>query len=42
MGGWDKWVMGIREVTWDEHWVFYLGDGSLNFTPEIIMTLYVN
>ena len=24
MGGWAKWVMGIKEgACWDEHWVLY-------------------
>ena len=42
-GGRAKWVMGIKEGTcWDEHWVFYISDESLNSTPETIITLYVN
>ena len=42
-GGWAKWVMGIKEGTsWDEHWVLYVSDESLNSTPEIIITLYAN
>ena len=41
-GGWAKWVMGIKEGTcWDEHWVLYVTDKSLN-SLEIIITLYVN
>ena len=43
MGGWAKWVMGIKEGTcWDEHWVLHVSDESLNSIPEIIITLYVN
>ena len=43
VGGWTKWVMGIKEVTcWDEHGVLYVSDESLNSIPEIISTLYVN
>ena len=35
MGGWSKWVMGIKEGTcWDEHWVSYVSDESLNSIPE--------
>ena len=41
--GWAKWVMDIKEGTcWDEHWVLYVSDKSLNSTPETITTLYVN
>ena len=29
MGGWAKWVGGIKEDTWDEHWVSYVSDESL-------------
>ena len=39
-GGWVKQVMGIKEGTCDEHWVFYRSDESLNSTPET-NTLYV-
>ena len=43
MGGWAKWVRGIKEGTcWDEQWVLYIGDGSLESTPEIIIALYAN
>ena len=42
-GGWVKWVMGIKEGTcWQEHWVLYVSDESLNSTPETVITLYVN
>ena len=42
-GGWAKWMMGIKEgAYWDEHWVSYVSDESLNAIPEIIITLYVN
>ena len=35
LGGWTKWVMGIKQDTcWDENWVLYVSDESLNFTPE--------
>ena len=36
-------VKGIKEnICWDEHWVLYVNDESLNSTPETIITLYVN
>ena len=42
-GGMGRWMMGIKEDTcWDEHWVLYVSDESLNVIPEIIITLYVN
>ena len=41
-GGWAKWGRGIKEDTWDEHWVLYVGDESLDSTPEIIITLYAD
>ena len=35
--------MGIKEGTcWEEHWVLYVSDESLNSAPEINTTLYVN
>ena len=35
--------MGIKEGTcWDDDWVLYVSDESLNCMPEIIITLYVN
>ena len=34
-GGWARWGMGIKEGTYDEHWVMYGSDESLNSTPEI-------
>ena len=35
--------MGTKEGTcWDEHWVLYVSDESLNSTPEAIITLDVN
>ena len=38
-----KWVMDIMEGTcWDEHWVLYVSDESLNSTWETIITLYIN
>ena len=42
MGGWAKWTRGIKDTCWDEHWVSHVSDESLNSTPEIITTLYVN
>ena len=30
------------EDTWDEPWVLYIGDESLESTPEIIIALYAN
>lgn len=42
-GGRVKWAMGIKKGThYDEHWVSYVSDQSLNSTPEINTTLYVN
>lgn len=35
--------MGIKEGTyWDEHWVSYVGDESLGYTPETSSALYIN
>ena len=43
MGGPAKCAMGIKEDTcWDEHQALYVSDESLNSTPEIIITLYIN
>ena len=42
MGG-AKWVRGIKEdIFWDEHWLLYIGDESLESTPDIIVALYTN
>ena len=43
VGEWAKWVMGlIKEGTcWDKHWVLYVSDEALNFTPETNTTPYV-
>ena len=41
-GGWAKWARGIKEGTCDEHQVLYVSDESLNSTPEINTTVYVN
>ena len=42
MGGkWATWEMGIKERTYGEHWVLYVSDESINFTPETNYTLYV-
>ena len=42
MGEWAKWVRGIKEDTWDEHWLLYIGDESLESTPEVIIALLAN
>ena len=43
MGGWAKWARGIKKGNcWDEHWVLYASEESLNSIPEIIITPYVN
>ena len=35
VGGWARWVMGIKDGTCcDEPWVLYVSDESLNSTPE--------
>ena len=37
------WARGIEEGTcWDEHWVLYVGDETLDSTPKIIIALYAN
>ena len=42
-GGWANWARGIKEDTcWDKLWVLYVGDESLDSTPEIIVALYAN
>ena len=42
VGGWSKWVMGIKEITcWDEHWVLKVSDESLSSTPEANTKQYV-
>ena len=42
-GGGAKWVRGTKEDTcWDEHWVLYMGDESLESTPVITIALYAN
>ena len=41
--GWVNWLIGIKEgICCHEHWVLHVSDKSLNSTPEIIITLYVN
>ena len=43
MGDLAKWVRGIKEDTCrDEDWVLYIGDESLESTPEIVIALYGN
>ena len=34
--------MGIEEDTWDEHWMLYVSDESLNSTLEANVTIYIN
>ena len=41
-GGWAKWMMVIKESTYDEHWVLYISDESLNSTPETNSILHAN
>ena len=41
-GGWTRWEMGVEEGTWDELWVLYARDESLNSAPETHFTIYVN
>ena len=41
-GRWAKWVMGVKEDTCDEHWLLYVSDELLNYTPETNITIYVN
>ena len=43
--GWGctRWVIGIKEgACYDEHWVLYVSNESLNSTLETNITLYVN
>ena len=42
MGGWARQVMSTKEDTYDEHWVLYVRDESLYYTPETNIALYVN
>ena len=32
--GWVKWVMNIKEGTYDESWVLYISEESQNSTTE--------
>ena len=41
-GGWARWMTGTKEGACDEHWVLYVSDKSLNFTPETNITVYAN
>ena len=34
--------MGIKEGTYDGHWMLHVSDESLHSTPETNITLYVN
>ena len=42
VGGWVKWVMGIKERTCVEYRVMYGSVESLNSAPEANKTLYIN
>ena len=35
-------MVGIKEGTFNEHWVFYVTEESLNSTLETKITLYAN
>ena len=37
-----KWVIGTKNSSYDEHWVLYASDESLNSTSETNTTLYGN
>ena len=42
-GEWVKWMMNIKEGNcWNEYWLSYVSDESLNSTPETNITLHVN
>jgi len=42
MGGWGNWVMGTEEGTgYDEHWVIYSTNESLNIISKINDVLYI-
>ena len=41
-GEWARWVMGINEDTYDEHWVLYVSDESLHSTSKANIALYIN
>lgn len=42
-GRWARRAMGIKKGACDdEHWVLYVNDETLNFTPETKIELYVN
>ena len=34
--------IGKEDSCWDEYWLLYIGDKSLESTPEIIIVLYAN
>ena len=39
MRGWVTWTRGIKEDTcWDEYWVLYVAEESLDSTLEITIT----
>jgi len=37
VGRWVEWGMGIKDGTWEEHWVLYVSDESLGSMPETIV-----
>ena len=42
-GGWARWLMAIKEGTcYNEHWVLYISNESLNSTPETDIASYAN
>ena len=41
-GGRTRWVMGVKEGTYDEHWVLCVSDESLKSTPETNIAQHVN
>ena len=43
VGGWSRWVMGIKEGNcFDDQWLLYVSDEPLNSTPETNIALHVN
>ena len=42
-GRWARWVMVIKEGTsYEEHWLLYVSDESLNSTSETNIVVYVD
>ena len=42
MREWAKWVVGIKEGVWNEHWVLHVSDEPLGSAPETNDILCVN